>query len=216
MLHASRILLCSCVLTLAAAADATIIRPQSVEAMTFRATAVVRCDPIPGTQVALLNPDGIIVTQMQFDVVEVLSGPVVVGEDITVEVVGGIMGDTALTIDQNAEFLETEQVVLFLSRETSLDPFRVIDLSAGKFEVNIDPDTLQVLLTRRDFGEIDNDLLRRRDAAAIAPGSLEELKERVTSADTVKRDLIQRGENPVKYVPFAASVVRAAKEEAKE
>lgn len=200
----------------ASSASAGQIRPQSLETLTFRASAVVRCIPIAGSEVSLINPDGLLVTQTQFTVLENISGTPV-GPEITVEVIGGTLGGgETVTIDQAANFNEAEEVVLFLWRMSSGDPFKVLDLSAGKFEVNRDPNTGDILLTRRDFGEVDEGggmLLRSQEAAVNIPRDLDSLRAQVAEAQLKKEALLARGLDPLKHVAVRADAVQVFKKE---
>lgn len=201
-------------------ARATIIVPQSVEEMTYRAAAVVRAVPIAGSTAAFVNPDGVIVTQMNFTVLEVLGGDPGPGSQITVEVLGGTVGDETLTIDQNSQFVEGEEVVLFLCRDNSISPFVVLDLSAGKFEVAVDPDTMAIMLTRRDFGESDAEggleAIPRNQARTLnIPATLDDMRNQVADADERKADLIRRGINPIDLVTGGGALELPAEEAAK-
>lgn len=201
-------------------ARATIIVPQSVEEMTYRATAVVRAVPIAGSTLSFVNTDGVIVTQLNFTVLEVLGGDPGPGSQITVEILGGSVGDETLTIDQNSRFVEGEQVVLFLCRDNSVSPFVVLDLSAGKFEVAVDPDTMATTLTRRDFGEAQAEggleAVPRNQARTLnIPTTLDDMRAQVADADDRKADYIRRGINPIDLVTGGGALEPLPEEGAK-
>ena len=79
--------------------------------------------------------EGTIVTYVDVEVVACLKGPYEVSEIVTVEQVGGRIGDMATRVAGAPVFLTGEEVVLFL--EPGLDVLRplVVGMAQGKFSV---------------------------------------------------------------------------------
>lgn len=197
-------------------ARATQIQPQSIEVMTFRSDAVVRCVPVAGTRASSFDPQGLIVTTQRFQVLETLSSVSPLPPEITIKVLGGTVGDETMLVASTADFVEGEEVVVFLYQDGPSDEFMVLDLSSGKFEITFDQEAGTQYLTRRDFGDIDvgGFALRGEGRGPVAPPRLlEELRERVRAADVQKQEVIRRGQDPLRFIAGSAAIIALPVEE---
>lgn len=144
------------------AAWATTVVLQPVETMTQRSSVIVRAVPIPGSAISMWGPaQRFIVTQTRFEVLETLYGAARPGDQIVVETLGGFIAeeDLGMLVPGAPKFVANEEVVLFLwrppgtlgaaKRATDAAPLRVLDLSAGKFEITLEAGA--EVLTRRDL-----------------------------------------------------------------
>jgi hypothetical protein len=181
--------LASAVAVAAPPATATQMVLQSLEQMTYRADAVVRAVPTGERPVSRwTNPDGtgLIVTTTTLRVIESYSGSVRAGQTLTVEHLGGIVGDTYLMVPGMVQFRPDEEVVLFAQRSPA-GTFHVLDLSMGKFEVGRDADGSR-LLGRRDLQNVE-----MVGDTPESPRLLSTLRDRVGRAAVRKAQLLRQG-----------------------
>jgi hypothetical protein len=167
-------------LTLGASpSHATVMVLQSIDQMTDRASMVVRAVPVEGSESSRWtgpNATGLIVTTRHFKVLETLAGDVQPNDEIVVEQYGGAVGEIGMAIGGMATYVPGEQVLLFVRRDVD-GVLRVLDVSAGKFEVVPGPAGSETL-TRRDLAEVG--VVGGR--AVAVPLTLDEMRDAVQRA----------------------------------
>lgn len=170
-------------------AGATQIILQSIEQMTYRSDAVVRAVPVATAPVSRWsNPDGtgLIVTATPFRVVESMLGDAMLGKQVTVEHLGGAVGEISMAVPGMPVFRPGEEVVLFMRRGDD-GAYRVLDLSMGKFEVVFAGDGSRVL-TRRDLADAEV-----VGATPSFPRTLDLMRASVARASASKTELLRSG-----------------------
>jgi hypothetical protein len=103
-----------------------------------------------------------IVTRVDLQVIECLEGPWAAGEVVTIERLGGAVGNLAMRVPGTAEFLDGEEVVVFLRAVGEARPPMVLGMAQGKFTVVADPVVATPMVTRSldGLGIVDPDDLQ--------------------------------------------------------
>jgi hypothetical protein len=137
-------------LLVAAAAHATTFQALSDRELITSADAVVV--GVVGDVTSRMS-GSMIVTDTQFSVEDVLKGPVVVSENITITEAGGKVGDTTMLVVAGAQYRKGERVLVFLVRSASGSWF-TRSMTMGRFEFGRNMAGERVLI-RESHGERD-------------------------------------------------------------
>jgi len=124
-------------------ANATVVVPLTVEAMTGRADVV--CVGVVGAQRAAWNPEKTrIYTTTEVRIERSLKGQRVAGETITVRQLGGVVDGISQVIPGNARLTPGETAVLFLDADEQLPFHYIVGMAQGKFTVQPSPEGARV------------------------------------------------------------------------
>lgn len=121
-----------------APADATIVVKHDVDGLTTGAETIVM-GRVRAQSARWVGTR--IMTEVQIEVALPVMGKADVGEVVTVEVLGGRVGDLAQVVSGVSRFSEGEDVVLFLKRSVAQPQVsRVVGMAQGKYTVVQGPD----------------------------------------------------------------------------
>lgn len=95
--------------------------------------------------------DSHIGTFVELEVIECLRGDCEPGESMVVFRLGGLVDDLAMVVSGEAEFVNGEEVVVFLELQPGAPGPLVMGMAQGKFTIVADPVTEQRMITR-DLG----------------------------------------------------------------
>jgi hypothetical protein len=141
-------------------AEATIVRPLTVEDMTRRADLVC-VGTITGQRSEWNVERTRIYTWTEVRISRTLKGKRAAGETVTVRQLGGVVDGISQSVPGNAKLLPGEEVVLFLDADEAAPLHYVIGMAQGKFTLSRGPGSISV---RRDVGD-----LAFAGAAPLAP-----------------------------------------------
>ena len=115
-------------------AQATVVEPLSIEQLAAESTRVVRAHVGHVYTVPTRGPRGEIYTRVELIVEEYVLGN---GPDVlTVQQLGGRLGEWTMVLSGNAQFMPGAEVVVFLDHEPAADLHYVVGLAQGLFTID--------------------------------------------------------------------------------